>query len=172
MATLFEYYNTGYDGVAQAYGTSWRGQTFTPIVNHTITSVKLQMLKGGNPGTITVSIRATSAGVPVLPDLCSGTYDGDTLPTSGAGTWAEFDFGAGTKLKAGTVYGIVIRAPDGDAENFLYIRIDASSPTYTRGQWYRNYSSGADGEWEPYERDGMFEEWGFPLGFNRGHIIG
>jgi len=80
---LYEYYNTGDDSSQSVYGSNWYAQTFTSSIAHTITSVKLKLYRTGSPGTVTVSIRATDgSGHPILPDLCSGTTDGNTLPTA------------------------------------------------------------------------------------------
>ena len=78
--SMYEYYNTGDDASGRAYGNEWRAQTFTPSVSFNITSVKLKLFREGNPGTVTVSIRATSGGVPTGSDLCWGTTNGSTLP--------------------------------------------------------------------------------------------
>ncbi|MDO8715791.1 MAG: LamG-like jellyroll fold domain-containing protein, partial [Dehalococcoidales bacterium] len=60
---LYASYTTGdgnYSG--SIYGNTWYGQSFTPSTAHTITSVKVQIFRTGNPGTVTASIRATSGG--------------------------------------------------------------------------------------------------------------
>ena len=163
MAIKYEYYNTGDDDSRQIYDNVWRAQTFTPDTAHTVTSVKLLLYKIilGTPGTITVSIRATSASLPTGGDLCSGTTDGDTLTTDALGEWREISLGAGYALSASTMYAIVIRAPDG---NYIYgdyvrIRVDETSPTYTGGT--DCYSTNSGSSWTQVSgTDLMFEEWG------------
>lgn len=161
MATKYENYITGDDHQGGLAGVNWDSQTFTPSTGHTVTSVKLKLWRVLSPGTITVSIRATSSSVPIGADLCSGTTDGDTLPTSsGAAEWREITLGAGTLLAASTEYAIVARAPDGTAwTDYVQWRRDDSSPTYTSGQ--RAWSDDSGGTWNAASSDDMmFEEWG------------
>ena len=49
-------------------------------------------------------------GDPIGDDLCSGTTDGDTLPSSSNYDEREISFGAGYALVSGTQYAIVVRA--------------------------------------------------------------
>ncbi len=168
-STKFEYYNTGDDNAFGIWGVHWLTQTFTPSVAHKITSVKLKIFREGSPGTLTVSIRATSGGEPIGGDLCSGTIDGNGLTTDIAGAWYEITLGAGCDLDADTKYAIVARAPSGsDAGNAVNWRGDSSSPTYSGGAALYSDNSGVD--WSGYDVDRMFEEWGrimtFPDGFD------
>lgn len=160
MSTLYEYYNTGGDAYIDFSGEVWRAQTFTPATAHKITSVKLQLCRVGLPGIITVSIRATDgAGHPTGEDLCSGTIDGDTLPTTAE--WREITLGAGYNLSADTKYAIVVRAPSGDTSNYIYLLVDTSSPTYAGG--VEEYSTDSGLTWTADTTvDCMFEEWGEP----------
>lgn len=174
MATLYEYYNTGDIGSADIYGAVWRGQTFTPSTAHKITSVKLLLFRSGSPGTVTVSIRATDVnGHPTGADLCSGTTDGNTLPTASPYEWREITLGAGYDLVASTQYAIVVRATSGDASNILWWRVDSPSPTYAGGCSETSTDSGVT--WESYTPwDFMFEDWGVGVAVGRsfGYIIG
>lgn len=158
-SSIYEYYNTGDDNHVWLYGSYWVAQTFTPSVTHTITSVKLKLFRNGLPGTITVSIRATSGGQPTGTDLCSGTTNGDTLTTSAPGVWREIALGSGYGLSAGTTYAIVIRATSGDSSNYVLWRVDGSSPTYGGGMYLLSSNSGSS--WTSgASYDLMFEEWG------------
>ena len=163
MADLYEYYNTGRTDTTGFYGTEWRAQTFTPLVAHKITSVKLQLYRAGLPGEVTVGIRATNvSGHPTGGDLCFGTIDGDTLTESTNGAWYEITLGAGYNLDADTKYAIVVRAISGDGDNNLQWGQDDSSPTYTRGNF--EYSNNSGGSWAAtLTRDFLFEDWGEPL---------
>lgn len=169
MATKYQNYITGDDNSLNTDSTNWDGQTFTVSINHIITSVKLLMWRIGTPGTITVSIRATSSGLPTGADLCVGTTNGDTLPTSaGNAEWREITFSSGQLLLSGTKYAICIRS----AAQWGNCRYDGSSPTYTDGG--RVYSSDSGVAWtEPTEpsHDLMFEEWGDPSGSGGGGSI-
>lgn len=163
MATIYEYYNTGDNANIAPYGTTWYGQTFTPSVDHKITSVKLLLSRIGSPGTVTVSIRATDgSGHPTGSDLCSGTTNGDTLPDTVPGEWREVTLGDGADLSASTKYAIIVRALDGDNDNKPRWRLDSTSPTYTGGCIEQSSDSGSS--WTSYPNyDFMFEEWGEPL---------
>lgn len=160
MADLFEYYNIGDDGSRNAFDNDWLAQTFTPAIAHKITSVKLLLQKDGNPRTLTVSIKATSDGMPTGDDLCVGTTSGTTLPSwPSAAVWREITLGAGANLNVDTKYAIVVRALDGDIANYAMWRLDSSSPTYTRGHSYTSTNSGSS--WlQKTGEDFMFEDWG------------
>ena len=162
MAIKYEYYNTGDDDFRNCYGVYWRAQTFTPDTIHTITPVKFLCYKyvfSGTVGTVTVSIRATSADLPTGNDLCSGTTDGDTLTTNTAGEWREISLGDGYSLLASTMYAIVVRAPNGGPLSSLNLRVDETSPTYTGGAYCWSGDSGSS--WAKVDTvDLMFEEWG------------
>lgn len=163
-STMHEHYNTGDIGASSLYTTNWRGQTFTPSAGHTVTSVKLLIYRTGNPGTFTVSIRGTAAGVPSGADLCSGTTDGDALSLDGAGEWKEITFGTGTPLSAGTIYAIVARSAGADSFNSVCWRVDSSSPTYSNGTAVTSSNSGS--AWTiAAGSDYMFEEWAQYLTF-------
>ncbi len=174
MATLYENYITGDTSSGTMYGENWESQTFTPSVNHIVTSVKLMMHKdpgaGASPGNITVSIRATSSSLPTGLDLASGTTDGDTLTDDNAGEWREITFSAGALLLASTEYAIVVRVTGGDGSNYVNWRYDGTSPTYTDGQ--RAYSSNSGSGWTGVsDDDHMFEGWGDPSGSGEGGAI-
>jgi hypothetical protein len=160
-ASVYEYYNTGDNNHVWLYGSTWVAQTFTPSAGHTITSVKLKLSRNGAPGTVTTSIKATIAGQPTGSDLCSGTTSGDTLTASAPGEWREITLGSGYGLSAGTTYAIVVRATGGDSSNYLWWRVDGSSPTYGGGMYLLSFNSGSS--WTSgASYDLMFEEWGDP----------
>lgn len=91
-------------------GTKWYAQTFTASSSYNIGSVKLRMNRALSPGTVTVSIRATSGGLPIGGDLASGTTDGDTLPEEPSEEWRLITFSSSTALVSGTKYAIVVRS--------------------------------------------------------------
>ena len=155
----YQYYDTGADGDRDAYSNNWGGQTFTPEMDHLIASVKLKLFRVGTPGTLKVSIRATSAGKPAGGDLCSGEIDADTLTIDTNGEWYEITLGDGYEVKTDTTYAIVIRATTGDTDNKVSWRADISSPTYSGGSYVSSSDSGAD--WSAFSGvDTMFEVWG------------
>jgi len=160
MATKYEHYDTGWDEVGSVYGDAWVAQTFTPATAHKITSVKLELFRSNSPGTVTVSIRATDgSGHPTGGDLCSGTTNGNTLPTSAASAeWREITLGAGYNLDADTKYAIVVRAAGVSANRCQWL-CDKTSPTYAGG--CREDSANAGVDWSTdTSMDFMFEDWG------------
>ena len=162
MATKFEYNNTASTDTGP-YGANWEGQTFTPVVSHKIILIKLRVYRNGSPGTVTVSIRATTDGLPTGADLASGTFNGNAITTATAGEIVEITLSASVALIAGTVYAIVFRAPSGDASNWLGAKVSttpADPNPYARGQSVTSTDSG--GTWGVYDGslDYWFEEWG------------
>jgi hypothetical protein len=133
---LREYYASGDDtGDGAIYGNNWQAQTFTTQDAYRITSVRLKLYRSGNPGTVTVSIRATDAsGHPTGSDLCSGTTDGNTLTIDTAGEERDISFGAGYPLAISTRYAIVVRAAGSGIVIFEY---------YNTGDDGYDYASGA-----------------------------
>ena len=163
MVTLYEYYNTNDDSAGSFDNDEWICQTFTPATAHTIQQVKLKMYRSGTPGTITVSIRATSADKPTGADLTSGTINGDTLTTDTAGAWYTITV-TDYALSAGTKYAIVIRSTN--AGSLGYCRDDVTSPTYAGGSYGESSDSGVTWTMNT-NKDFMFEEWGVPSGLSK-----
>lgn len=164
MAILYENSTWAWAGqVRNIYGnTWWFAQTFTPQTTHDITSVILSLARVGSPGTITVSIRATTLDKPSGADLCSGTTDGDTLPAGGYPTPApeerEITFGTNPTLTAGTKYAIVVRASSGNSSNKVWWSATTSS-VYADGDQCRSGNVGVS--WTLYAtRELWFEEYG------------
>ena len=156
MATLYEHYNTG-DVVTggEAWGSIWHAMTFTTgTTKHTVTSVKLKLYRNGLPGTVTVSIRATSDGTPTGGDLTSGTTNGDAFTTDTGGAWYEITMPS-YDLSINTMYAIVVRAPS--AGSHVTWRADGS---FTSGKRWVSVNSGST--WTgPYGVNlYMFEVWG------------
>ena len=90
--------------------TTWGGQTFTPAVSGTLTRVDLNLFCFQCTGTtpnLTLSIRATSAGLPTGADLASGTITG--FSNGGVASFFTVNFGSPPSLTAGTQYAILIR---------------------------------------------------------------
>ncbi|MHA1290307.1 MAG: glycoside hydrolase family 78 protein, partial [Candidatus Thorarchaeota archaeon] len=143
------------------YGSNWSAQSFTTSDVFTVTSVDLKLYRIGNPGTITVSIRETDGdGYPTGNDLCSGTYDGNTITTDTDGVWYEIAVGDGADLSDSTKYAIVVRATSGDFDNKIGWRADDSND-YSYGR--RDYSNDSGSSWDPLgTHDMLFRVWGNP----------
>jgi len=151
---IYEKYQTGDDEARSVYGANWEAQTFTPGAAHSVNRINLKLARFGNPGTVTVGIWATGAGLPSGPDVVSAIFDGNALATSAL--WKLIVIAA-QPLLAGTKYAIVARATGGDVNNYLLWRSDVTSPTYAGG--VRCYSSDSGATWtEDTTRDFIFEE--------------
>lgn len=160
--TLFEFYIINDNSQTSVFDTTWVGQTFTPSTTHTITSVKLLLgLRKNSPGTIDVSIRATSAGEPTGGDLTSGTTDGNTLGT-GTPIWGADEreiILTPFELLTGVQYAIVIRATSGNSNNLIKWRKDFSNSAYAGGAFV--FSSDSGSAWSiTTGDDNLFAEFG------------
>ena len=120
-------------------------QSFTVASGFDIGQVKLRLLRVGSPGTITVGIYATTAGLPTGGTLISGTTNGNTLTTNSSGGIRTIVFASTYSLSTGVQYAIVITAPSGDENNYVGVRIK-SNGTYAdgKGLYY-------DGTWRVWE---------------------
>jgi len=113
MPIIREKYNTGDDNNNGGYIDDTLpdrkiAQTFLAEYNYTIYSVKLKLFRTATPGDITISIKATAAGLPTGADLCSGTLHADSITTFSGGDWYEITLGSGTSIVVGTTYAIVM----------------------------------------------------------------
>ena len=152
---LVDFFNTGDDSQGDFQSSEWMAQTFQASENYDIASVKLQFFRTGSPGTLTVSIRATSGGLPTGSDLASGTFDTSSITTSSPGDWYEISFGTPYSLSSGTTYAIVCRVPSGNGSNYLLWRTDTAAG-YANGQRCGSSDSGAN--WSAVStQDLMFE---------------
>jgi len=95
----------------------------------------------GNPGTVTLSLRSTLAGVPDGGDLVSGTIDGDDFSTYTGGEWYEIPFTENYTVTSGTTYALVVRATAGGVANYVNVRVD-SAGDYDGGQRCQSADSG------------------------------
>ncbi|MBA7587565.1 hypothetical protein ES708_29596 [subsurface metagenome] len=162
LPALYEHYIVNDDIHHIISSTGWYAQTFTPLVAHTITKVKLKLFRVGNPGTITASIRATITNKPAGLDLCVATFDGNTLTTDRDGEWREIELPGGPHLPDFIKYAIVVRGLEVFPLNWLGWRSDHTSPTYTRGNLCISGDSGETWS-QDLTADEMFEEWGIAI---------
>jgi hypothetical protein len=154
----YEYYNTGDNDYAWNKGGTaiWQGQTFTVgAIGHTVSKVKIKAYRGGSPGTFTLSIHATSSGLPIGGNLTSGSVNANLWSTTP--TWIEIPVTT-YALSANTKYAIICRSTTGDTNNYFCWRCDTTSPTYTSGN--RAYSLNSGSTWyNDTAQDFMFEVW-------------
>lgn len=157
---LYENYKGSPDIGGDVRMQYWHGQTFTALSSHEVSSVKLLAYRIGNPGTLSVSLRAAnSSGHPSGPDLASGSTSGDTLPLAQAGEWREITFSQPLNLSAGVKYAIVARAPGGGGGNAVKWQTDSTSTAYAGGN--RESSGDAGAIWQSdLNADYLFELWG------------
>src|SRR5204863_5063328 len=89
--------------------TSWVGQTFTANMSGPMTKADLDLFCSGCTGTIpnlTLSVRATSGGLPTGADIATGTIPGFS---SGAASYASATFTTPLNVTAGTTYALIVR---------------------------------------------------------------
>jgi hypothetical protein len=106
---LFDHYNTGDTDTFAFFLDFWEAQNFTATDSYNATSVRLKLARSDSPGTITVSIRESSAGIPTGSDLGSGTTDGNTLTDDPGGEWREITFSSPIAITESTNYAIIAR---------------------------------------------------------------
>jgi len=170
LTTQYEYYNTNDDSAYTLYGVFWQAQTFTVgATGHPVTSIKVKLYRYGSPGTGTISIRATSSGLPTGSDLTSTSVAGNSLTTDPAGAWYEYSVTEIT-LTANTKYAIVLRFPSGNTSNWVRWRADYSGSPYTNGDDPFSINSGVSWTADTVT-DMMFEIWGNPLIYSASKVI-
>jgi hypothetical protein len=120
---LHEYWNTGGDADSQdIYGGEIVAEQFTSeATSHTVTSIKVELLRVGTPSTVKVSLYNAVAGVPTT-EITSVTYAGTILSTSY--TMYEFDI-VDRSLASSTQYAVVVSCPAGDNANYVQWHQDA-----------------------------------------------
>jgi hypothetical protein len=89
--------------------TTWGGQTFTPAVTGLLTKADINLfcfICTGTTPDLTLSVRATSGGLPAGADLAAATIPGFS---SGEAVFYTATFGSPATLTAGTQYALVVR---------------------------------------------------------------
>jgi hypothetical protein len=125
------------------YGANWAGNTFTPSVTAPLNVMELFVKKTGAPaGNATVSIYATSGGLPTGAALATQNITASTSSTSFA--WVPWTFASPPALTAGTLYAWVLSVPSGDVSNRLENSI-ATPGIYPNGAHV--YSGNSGGTW-------------------------
>ena len=150
------YFQTASDNTTDIYGVNWAAQTFTTdnATARTVTSIRLLLNRVGNPGTVTVSLRDTSAGKPTGIDIASGTIDGGSLSVSA--TWYKIDLTEEKSLAIGTQYVICVNAINGDESNYVeWSRVDAGG--FDNGSGVTSVNGGL--AWTVQTYDFNFEIW-------------
>lgn len=124
----------GFDADHDVYGVKWYGQTLTPSSDFIVTQVWINYnTTQGNPDGTTVSIRATSGGLPTGDDLTTGV---------GAEGVETIDVGP-CLLENGVQYALIARCLDGDAANYEQWWFDQTAPPYAGGTVVSSNDSGS-----------------------------
>jgi hypothetical protein len=147
--TVVDQSNTAGTTTGTGFGTpNWAGQTFIPAVTGQLLKVDVPLFcaNGANPctgpaGNLTLSVRATSGGLPTGADLASGTIPGFTSNVGGTFT---VNFAAPATLTAGTQYALILRPASNPAAG-SYDWIRSSPSTYANGSRVSSTDSG--GTW-------------------------
>lgn len=158
-ATQYDCYETGGDAnQIDIYGAEWAYQTFTTTQTHTVSSVWLYIQKTGTPGTITLSIRHTSGGVPTGADLGTATFVGSSLAVTHS--WYEFVFSPEISLESATMYAIVVRNISQDTANDVQWRWTTAGG-FANGNAGHSHDSGSSWTSDALA-DQLFCIWGYP----------
>jgi hypothetical protein len=106
--TIVQNINLGGSG-AGITSVMWGGQTFTATGTGPLTKVEISLFCfscSGTPQPLTLSVRATTGGLPSGADLASATIPGFL---SGASAYYTVTFGTPPMLTSGAMYALVIR---------------------------------------------------------------
>jgi hypothetical protein len=136
--------NTAGTSTGTGFGTpNWTGQTFIPAVTGLLVRVDIPLFCNGCTGTtpnLTLSVRATSGGLPTGSDLASATIPG--FSNGSATTNLSVIFGSPATLTSGTQYALILR-PTANPSVGGYFWIRSSPSTYANGSRVTSADSGA-----------------------------
>jgi hypothetical protein len=135
--------NTAGTSTGTSFGTpNWAGQTFIPAVTGLLAQVDIPLFCNGCTGTtpnLTLSVRATSGGLPTGADLASATIPG--FSNGSATTNLSVVFGSPATLTSGTQYALILR-PVAAPSVGGYFWIRSSPSTYANGSRVTSTDSG------------------------------
>jgi len=158
IETKFESYETGGSAHIQVDDVFMCGQTFTPLVTHTLTRVILRLFRQGTPPLCRVAIYACDgAHLPAGGELSGVDIDLSGIGIEVTGNWITIDLPP-CQVLVDTEYAVTIDCHNGNSSNRLQWKVDSTSPTYARG--IACYYEWADPGWIAYPgADFMFQEW-------------
>ena len=143
-APVIDQQNTAGTTTGTSFGTpNWTGQTFVPAVTGLLARVDIPLFCNGCTGTtpnLTLSVRATSGGLPTGADLASATIPG--FSNGSATTNLSVIFGSPAALTSGTQYALILR-PTANPSVGGYFWIRSSPSTYANGSRVTSADSGA-----------------------------
>ena len=171
-APTLDQQNTAGTTTGTGFGTpAWTGQTFIAGATGPLVKAEFSVFCNGcgaTPPNLTLSVRATSAGLPTGADLASVSVPGSMFG-SGATVTYQATFGSPATVTSGTQYALILRpvsAPAGSG----YFWIRSSPSTYANGA--RVLSADSGGAWTAdATRDYNFKAYvqiGYPAS---GHLI-
>ena len=139
-------YITGGDSSASIYAARYVTQTFTASASYTSSGIQLRLMRQGTPGTVTVTLLATTGGKPTGAALATGTTNGNTLPywKGSEGEWRQIEWASNFSIVSGTVYAAVVKASGTTSSDAVYWWLDQSTPTYTGGSYGLSSDSGSN----------------------------
>jgi hypothetical protein len=136
--------NTAGTSTGTGFGTpAWTGQTFVAGLSGLLVQADVQLFCNGcgaTPPNLTLSLRATAAGLPTGADLASVSIPGAAF-ASGSTVFASANFPSPASVVAGTQYALILRpvsAPAGSG----YFWIRSSPSTYASGSRVLSADSG------------------------------
>ena len=153
--------------------TTWEGQTFTPDRTGQLTEVDVNLFCSGCTGStpdLTLSIRATSGGLPTGADLASATIAGFN---NGAATYHTASFASPITLTVGTQYAFVIH-PTANPSSGTYALTRSGTSTagadvYAGGTRVASATSGI--VWSTPLTGGVSSDAGFNIWLQGGHVL-
>lgn len=157
----FQSWEGAHESTGQVDANNWRGETFTPEKEHTITSVYVYASKVA-AGTLTLIIKAVDGShkpTGSILDSHAETMDG----WDGTLAWREIILdGQDVLLLAGIEYCWYLTAPGGHISSIG----STTAGGYSRGGFLRSTNQGSTWTWLDAP-DHLFQEWGIG-GFKRG----
>jgi hypothetical protein len=156
---LHTYYQPTTDNMTKVYGSIFAAQTFYTdnTTAHTVTSVHLKIYRVGTPGTVTVALRKTAAGIPINDNLATATLNGSIFDL--AANIYTFTLTSETPLEFNTQYAIVVSAASGDSANYAYWS-NKTAGAYTLGEGMTSATNGTSWSTAGFANDFYFELWG------------
>ena len=152
--------------------TTFGGQTFTPSVTGLLTSADINLFCNACTGTtpnLTLSLRATSGGLPTGADLASATITG--FSNGGVASYFSVTFASPVTVTAGTMYALVIR-PTANPSPGTYALTRSGTSTagadvYAGGTRVAGATSGT--VWSIPTTGGVTTDAGFHVNINAGY---
>ena len=162
MEMLYHYYygSTAVLNTTISASTTWYAQSITtPTAAYPVSKIRMYLKRTGDVGTVTVAIRAVTAGKPSGADLATAT-----VASAGIGTvsgWVDFNFASPYTLPADTPMAFLIRASL--AGGTLSVADNDDAPFMENAFAYSSTNSGSTWSYiDPtdYSETFLFQIWG------------